>query len=784
MGKNRVVKYLKKTVACIAATAIVLSVNPAGIPYLGETGIGTVVEAETTVVEIGTYEAFQTFAETVNAGDTQGKYASVKLTADIVIPSGTEWVPIGSAGTPYTGSFDGDGHTISGLTYTSKTAPAGPTEAFGLFGYVKDAAIKNVTVSSFSLNGAGFIGGLCGYADNAVFENCTVDKSCTITSSASQVGGLVCWIANGTEILNCTVAADIILTEQGEAGKGPTGGFVFLMDNSVIMNSTFSGSIESTEIIVWTGGFAGVMQNPNAAILNCIYTGNISGLLFSSCSTFVGGGSGGTIRNCFSNGKLTETSGTSATASIFRGTETSTSIENCIVGPLNAEYPMVTTAGNITNTERYTAEEIASGKAEHTLNQYGSTLSETEQSNLSVDKWKSFVLTESGTLKLSDTSRNIRKIVFHDAEDQVIAEEYLPQGSKLIFPETVTYTTCRDSQGNMQSTDSLVGESDMMLYPFDEDAANTELNTTQISLSLSSDISIIYVLKDGVLNHYARVWAEFTDASGQSLGSADAKVETIDGVSYTCVRYNGITAKEMAKEITVTIYGSNSDGTSVYHSEEYTNSVAGYARQLLEMDSTGNALKQLVVDMLNYGAAAQNYFGYQTSELANDGFDAYQSYASAAYDLNNISGDKSSSHSSGTRVNFVGRTLVLKNKVGIAFILDASDYEGDIADISVAVRDYSGNLIDTISGSELQKYGSEGNKYYGITYAITAARMQERHTFYVMIEGKETAEAYMEYSVSAYANNMKDNSNQKLIALLTELMEYSDSVKAYANGGQ
>lgn len=782
MGKNRVVKYLKKTVACIAATAIVLSVNPAGIPYLGETGIGTVVEAETTVVEIGTYEAFQTFAETVNAGDTQGKYASVKLTADIVIPSGTEWVPIGSAGTPYTGSFDGDGHTISGLTYTSTTMPDGEKAAFGLFGYVKDAAIKNVTVSSFSLNGAGFIGGLCGYADGAVIENCTVDKSCTITSSASLVGGLVCMVDNGTEMLNCTVAADIILT-----GQGPTGGFTYMLQGaSVIMNSVFSGSIESTTVIAWTGGFAGIMQGADTAILNCMYTGSISGLNFSNCSTFVGGqGIGGTIRNCFSNGKITETSGTSETAGIFRGGDSAgTSIDNCIAGPLNAEYPMVTTAGNITNTERYTAEEIASGKAEYTLNHYGSTLSETDQSAYSVDKWKAFVLTESGTLKLSDTSRNIRKIVFHDAEDQVIAEEYLPQESKLIFPETVTYTTCRDSQGNMQSTDSLVGESDMMLYPFDEDAANTELNTTQISLSLSSDISIIYVLKDGVLNHYARVWAEFTDASGQSLGSTDAKVETIDGVSYTCVRYNGITAKEMAKEITVTIYGSNSDGTSVYHSEEYTNSVAGYARQLLEMDSTGNALKQLVVDMLNYGAAAQNYFGYQTSKLANDGFDAYQSYASAAYDLNNISGDKSSSHSSGTRVNFVGRTLVLKNKVGIAFILDASDYEGDIADVSVAVRDYSGNLIDTISGSELQKYGSEGNKYYGITYAITAARMQERHTFYVMIEGKETAEAYMEYSVSAYANNMKDNSNQKLIALLTELMEYSDSVKAYANGGQ
>lgn len=780
MGKNRVVKYLKKTVACIAATAIVLSVNPAGIPYLGENGIGTVAEAETTVVEIGTYEAFHTFAETVNAGDTQGKYASVKLTADIVIPSGTEWVPIGSEGTPYTGSFDGDGHTISGLTYTSTTTPNGEKAAFGLFGYVKDAAIKNVTVSSFSLNGAGFIGGLCGYADNAVFENCTVDKSCTITSSASLIGGLVCWVDNGTEILNCTVAADIILT-----GQGPTGGFAYeLQGGSVIMNSVFSGSIESTEIIVWTGGFAGIMQGADTAILNCMYAGNISGLSFGRCSTFVGGqGLGGTIRNCFSNGKLAETSGTSNEASIFRGGDSAgTSIDNCIVGPLNAEYPMVTTAGNITNTERYTAEEIASGKAEYTLNQYGSTLSETEQSNLSVDKWKSFVLTESGTLKLSDTSRNIRKIVFHDVEDQVIAEEYLPQGSKLIFPETVTYTTCRDSQGNIQSADSVVGESDMILYPFDEDAANSELNTTQISLSLSSDISIIYVLKDGVLNHYARVWAEFTDASGQSLGSADAKAETIDGVSYTCVRYNGITAKEMAKEITVTIYGSNSDGTSVYHSEEYTNSVAGYAKQLLEMDSTGNALKQLVVDMLNYGAAAQNYFGYQTSKLANDGFDAYQSYASAAYDLNNITGSTASAYHRFQKINFVGRTLVLKNKIGIAFILDTSDYEGNIADISVVVRDDNGNLVDTIYGSELQKYGSEGNKYYGITYAIAPARMQERHMFQVMLDGTQVT--YMEYSVSAYANNMKNNSNQKLIALLTELMEYSDSVKAYANGGQ
>ncbi len=207
----------------------------------------------------------------MNAGDTQGKYASVKLTADIVIPSGTEWVPIGSAETPYTGSFDGDGHTISGLTYTSEATPASEKVAFGLFGYVKDAAIKNVTVSSFSLNGAGYIGGLCGYADGAVIENCTVDKSCTITSSASLVGGLVCMVDNGTEMLNCTVAADIILT-----GQGPTGGFTYMLQGgSVIMNSVFSGSIESTEMIAWTGGFAGIMQGADTAILNCMYTGNI-----------------------------------------------------------------------------------------------------------------------------------------------------------------------------------------------------------------------------------------------------------------------------------------------------------------------------------------------------------------------------------------------------------------------------------------------------------------------------------------------------------------------------
>ena len=158
MGNKLFVRQMKRTVACVAAAATVFSMNPAGLPYAGGQAGAFVVDAatESTAVEISTYEQFAAFAKAVNAG-TAESYASVKLTADITIPAGTTWTPIGSAANPYTGVFDGDGHTVSGLTASITAAEynaENDSVPFGLFGQTQGATIKNLKMSNVEISGS------------------------------------------------------------------------------------------------------------------------------------------------------------------------------------------------------------------------------------------------------------------------------------------------------------------------------------------------------------------------------------------------------------------------------------------------------------------------------------------------------------------------------------------------------------------------------------------------------------------------------------------------------
>ena len=151
------------------------------------------------------------------------------LTKDIDL-NGKEWTPISmsknlAAGETFRGTFDGQGHTIYGLTVNQK-------EVAGLFGYIYAATIKNVTVDGASINSNHYAGGIVAWILNtkgniqvpAIIENCHVVNS-TITSAAEFVngewdngdkaGGLVgyaCFgdadyptINNGAGIKNCSV---------------------------------------------------------------------------------------------------------------------------------------------------------------------------------------------------------------------------------------------------------------------------------------------------------------------------------------------------------------------------------------------------------------------------------------------------------------------------------------------------------------------------------------------------------------------------------------------------
>ena len=171
--------------------------NPALI-----TGSGT----ETDPYQINTAAGLKWFRDKVNNAKTkeETKICAV-LTANIDLKN-EEWTPIGIGnGTenngatidfPYSGTFDGNGHTISGLNvnYRNKNG--------GLFCYVMNATIKNLTVAGSVTHSSGdgvAYGGIVGCADSSTIENCT--NRCTVTGNW-YAGGIVGW-STDSDIIGC-----------------------------------------------------------------------------------------------------------------------------------------------------------------------------------------------------------------------------------------------------------------------------------------------------------------------------------------------------------------------------------------------------------------------------------------------------------------------------------------------------------------------------------------------------------------------------------------------------
>lgn len=170
-----------------------------GTPALA-TGSGT----EDDPYQIGTAIGLEWFRDKVNdASSIDETKICAELTADITLDSSEAWKPIGNStnngGTDaYSGTFNGKGHTISGLNVTGEFVYA------GLFSAVKDGTIRNLTVAGnvSSNSSGGAAGGIVGYASNATIENCS--NHCNVAGNRSTVaGGIVGFNVEGAKIIDC-----------------------------------------------------------------------------------------------------------------------------------------------------------------------------------------------------------------------------------------------------------------------------------------------------------------------------------------------------------------------------------------------------------------------------------------------------------------------------------------------------------------------------------------------------------------------------------------------------
>ena len=129
--------------------------------------------------------------------------ADITLDCDVDL-QGVDWTPIGtSSRSPYTGTFDGGGHKILNLKVNT------PDQCGGLFGYIKGATVKNLTLdapavsTTFGGNTAWF-GGIAGYMEDGTIDDCHVTGG-SITSPI-DTGGIVGYISGTTSVQNCTVS--------------------------------------------------------------------------------------------------------------------------------------------------------------------------------------------------------------------------------------------------------------------------------------------------------------------------------------------------------------------------------------------------------------------------------------------------------------------------------------------------------------------------------------------------------------------------------------------------
>ena len=207
----------------------------------GESGeaeeLGYTYNSSTNTYTVTHVNGLKYVADVVNYGETD---INITLANDIDL-TGIEWAPIGNYEKQYIGTFDGGGHTITGLTVDQPE-----TNNVGLIGYLgENGMVQNVKLDKVNIKAQYNVGGILGYN-------------------------------NGGSIIGCSVSGDI-------SGAQHVGGVVgyFTAGNNVVTACYHKGSVSGSEMV---GGVAG--NSAYGSLTACYHAGNVSG------SQYVGGVTG------------------------------------------------------------------------------------------------------------------------------------------------------------------------------------------------------------------------------------------------------------------------------------------------------------------------------------------------------------------------------------------------------------------------------------------------------------------------------------------------------------
>ena len=220
-------------------------------------------------------DGLMNIAKLVNGGKSD---INITLDTDIDL-TGKDWTPIGTDyDNSYKGTFDGGGHTITGLTFTTNDEYAGLFGWLNRAGTVKNVVMEGVQITSNQIYG-GSIGGVAGYSWGTI-ENCSVSGS---VSGTVYVGGVV-GAQIGGSITGCSSSATV-------KGTVDVGGVAGQTNSSATLTACYATGNVIIEINpkknIAGGSLVGM--NAGSSLLACYATGNVTSTGSSTGYVHIGG---------------------------------------------------------------------------------------------------------------------------------------------------------------------------------------------------------------------------------------------------------------------------------------------------------------------------------------------------------------------------------------------------------------------------------------------------------------------------------------------------------------
>ena len=257
-----------------------------------------------------------------------------------------EWTPIAADYGRYKGTFDGQGHTISGLYFNDSSA-----ECIGIVGDLgRGGVIQNVGLENSYFHVYQYTAGICGY-NSGTIRNCY--NAGTVIGEFIIIGGIVGAFEVGT-VSNCYNTGNI-------TGKSDVGGVCGnnMMRSNTIENCYNTGNITGDMDL---GGICGE-NTANAIIKNCYNIGNVTGT-DKRIGGIIGRNASKFVENCYNTGTVTSTGENTDTVGGVCGLNSSNYLTNCY-------YLADSETDKLDGTTFKTAAEFASGEVTYLLN--GST---------------------------------------------------------------------------------------------------------------------------------------------------------------------------------------------------------------------------------------------------------------------------------------------------------------------------------------------------------------------------------------------------------------------------